>query len=234
MQQKTADHGFDYFTYEPSNPHAAAAVFKKGLAGTGVEKEEAEQFKTAVLQYLCKEYKRHDWVLQLHFGCARDNNTTMYEKLGKNIGCDSIAPFTGAGAVSPFFNGLYQSNGMPKTVFYSLNENDYRLLSTNIGCFQGDSAGALQLGAAWWFNDSMPGMVRQLTDLASTGVLGNFFGMLTDSRSLISYPRHEYFRRILCNLIGAWVENGELPMNEDTIKLVSDICYNNVVKYFGF
>lgn len=91
MQQKTADHGFDYFTYEPSNPHAAAAVFKKGLAGTGVEKEEAEQFKTAVLQYLCKEYKRHDWVLQLHFGCARDNNTTMYEKLGKNIGCDSIA-----------------------------------------------------------------------------------------------------------------------------------------------
>lgn len=231
---KTADHGFDYFFYEPADCNIIESIFKKALSGADVSKTEAEQFKTAVLRYLCREYKSRGWVLQLHFGCARDTNSVLFKKLGKDIGCDAIAAFTGAGSVAPFFNDLYQTDSMPKTVIYSLNENDYRLLSTNMGCFQGSSEGALQLGAAWWFNDSMSGMVKQLTDLASTGVLGNFIGMLTDSRSLISYPRHEYFRRILCNLIGAWVENGELPMNEDTENLVSDICYYNVVRYFNF
>ena len=231
---KTADHGFDYFVYAPSDQNSVQTVFKSALGGKFIEKIEAERFKTAVLQYLCREYTQHDWVLQLHFGCARNNNADMFETLGSDTGFDSIAPFTGAGATSPFLNALYKNNRMPKTIFYSLNENDYRLISTNIGCFQGKSAGRLQVGAAWWFNDSNQGMVKQLTDIASTGVLGNFIGMLTDSRSLISYPRHEYFRRTLCNLIGTWVENGELPLNEDTKKLVSDICYNNVVRYFGF
>jgi glucuronate isomerase len=231
---KTADHGFDYFAYEVPDQHAVETAFKKALAGKNIEKREAEQFKTAVLRHLCAEYKQHDWVLQLHFGCARNNNSAMFEKLGPDTGFDSIAPFTGAGAISPFFNELYKDNSMPKTIFYSLDENDYRLISTSIGCFQGESAGRLQLGPAWWFNDTKPGMVRQLTDLASSGVLGNYIGMLTDSRSLISYPRHEYFRRILCNLIGTWVEDGELPLNEDAVSLVSDICYNNAIRYFGF
>lgn len=231
---RTADHGFDYFVFEPADPAAIAGIFEKAMAGNTVVMKEAEQFKTSVLQYLCADYVRHDWILQVHFGCSRNNNSLMFDTVGPDTGYDSIAPSTGAGAIAPFLNELYKNDRLPKIIFYSLDDNDNRVMSTNIGCFQGKSMGRLQLGAAWWFNDTQQGMIKQLKDLAATGVLGNFVGMLTDSRSLISYPRHDYFRRILCNLIGTWVEDGELPYNEDTTTLVADICYHNVIRYFGF
>lgn len=231
---RTADHGFDYFAFSPAGEKTVRDAFKKALQGGHVSEMEAEQFKTAVLLYLCREYEKRGWVLQLHFGCSRNNNSQMMGAVGPDTGFDAIAPFTGAGALIPFFNELYSKKILPKTVCYSLDDRDNRLISTIIGCFQGQSRGRLQLGAAWWFNDSKQGIIRQLTDLASTGVLGNFIGMLTDSRSFISYPRHEYFRRILCNLVGSWVENGELPLNDDTEKLIADISYNNVIEYFGF
>lgn len=231
---RTADHGFDNFAFAPANEKTVQAAFEKALGGGHVDKIEAEQFKTAVLLYLCEEYTKRDWVLQLHFGCARNNNSLMMNAIGPDTGFDAISPYTGAGALIPFFNEVYSKKILPKTVCYSLDDRDNRLISTSIGCFQGQSKGRLQLGAAWWFNDTKQGMTRQLNDLASTGVLGNFIGMLTDSRSFISYTRHEYFRRILCDLVGSWVENGELPLNEDTERLITDISFNNVVNYFCF
>ena len=189
-----------------------------------------------LLKELAKEYHKRNWVMQLHFGCKRDNNTSMFAKIGPDTGFDCIGDQCSTAAISNFLNSLAETDELPKTILYSLNPNDNSALGTIIGCFQNDEArGKIQLGSAWWFNDHKTGITNQLTDLANLGLLGNFIGMLTDSRSFISYARHEYFRRILCGLLGQWIENGELPEDYDYIGgIVEDISYNNAVRYFGF
>lgn len=233
---RVSDHGLDYVVYIPAAPEEVEEIFHKGLSGKPLSLVETEKYKTAFMIFLGKEYCRRDWVMQLHYGCRRNNNGFMFEKLGPDTGYDCINNYAPAAQLADFLNSLAVSGELPKTILYSLNPNDNAVIDTVIGCFQDSSArGKLQHGAAWWFNDHKTGMVEQMTSLANIGMLGNFVGMLTDSRSFLSYTRHEYFRRILCDLIGGWVENGEYPYDERVLeKLIKGICYDNAVDYFGF
>ena len=174
--------------------------------------------------------------MQLHYGVKRNNNQRQFKRLGPDTGFESIGYSAPLNELADFLNGLSLTNELPKTILYSLNPNDNAILDTIIGCFQDDSAiGKIQHGSAWWFNDHYDGMRDHLSSLAANGVLSNFIGMLTDSRSFLSYTRHEYFRRILCELIGEWVEEGKYPNDREMLsKIVTDICYNNAVKYFRF
>lgn len=174
-------------------------------------------------------------VMQLHYGAQRNTNTVMFNKLGADTGFDCISVKNCGEALTGFLNALNVKGKLPKTIIYSLNPNDNELIDTLLGCFQGTEAqGKIQHGSAWWFGDTKSGMEAQLKSLANLSLLGNFVGMLTDSRSFLSYTRHEYFRRILCNLLGEWVENGEYPDGKITLEtIVKDISYNNAKKYFN-
>ena len=174
--------------------------------------------------------------MQLHFGCKRDNNTPMFEKLGPDTGYDSIDAYYPMAEMADFLNALHSKNALPKTVLYSLNPNDNKIINTMLGCFnQAPYVAKVQQGSAWWFNDSKFGMEEQLRCVAESSNLSGFVGMLTDSRSFTSYTRHEYFRRILCNYLGSLVEDGEYPDNMDVLgEIVCDISYNNAVRYFDF
>lgn len=198
--------------------------------------EEELKYKTAFLLFAGREYRRLNWTMQLHYGVKRNNSQVMYRRLGANIGMDCIDNHTPSAQLADLLNALQEENALPRTILYSLNPVDNAAIGSVIGCFQDETcAGKIQQGSAWWFNDNKQGMVDQLTSLANLSLLGNFIGMLTDSRSFLSYTRHEYFRRILCNLIGGWVENGEYPNDEKTLEtLVKDISYRNAVRYFGF
>ena len=211
-------------------------IFKKRLNGESISREEEMIFKTAFMQFVGKEYHKKNWVMQIHYGCKRDNNAFMYEQLGPDTGYDCINNYAPSAQTADFLNSLIASNELPKTILYSLNPNDNEAIGTILGCFQGtEAAGKIQQGSAWWFNDHKTGMIAQMTSLANLGLLANFVGMLTDSRSFLSYTRHEYFRRILCELIGGWVENGGYPADYKTLKeIVCGISYNNAVDYFGF
>jgi len=188
------------------------------------------------LIFLGEEYARRGWVWQLHIGALRNNNTRMFEKLGADIGVDSVNDFQIAEGLSKILNELDKKDCLPKTILYCLNPKDNYVLGTMLGNFQkGPTKGKIQFGSGWWFNDNKDGMEAQLKALANLGCLGTFIGMLTDSRSFVSYPRHEYFRRILCNLIGEWVENGEYPNDKKALeKIIKGICHDNAVKYFNF
>lgn len=236
MGCKASDHGINYVMYNPASETAVEAIFEKGLSGLAPTVEEVDQYKYAVLTFLAREYAKRGWVMQLHYGTNRDTNTVMFQKLGPDTGFDTIATHNVAQGLIKFMDSLYQTGELPKTVIYSLNPNDNQMIDTVLGAFQGtEAAGKIQHGAAWWFNDTKTGMLDQMTSLANLSVLGNFIGMLTDSRSFLSYTRHEYFRRILCNLIGSWVENGEYPWDEKALgQMVQDISYNNANSYFGF
>ncbi len=232
-----SDHALETPVFAEATAGQLDAILQKGRAGEPLTAWETEAYQTAVLRFLASEYARRGWVMQLHFGCIRDNSAAMFARLGPDTGYDAIHDAGGAKKLSAFLNALEQDAGVPKTVLYSLNPNDNEMISTVMGCFQTDAPcpGRMQLGSAWWFNDHKPGMEKQLADLAATGVLGSFVGMLTDSRSFVSYPRHEYFRRILCNFIGTLVENGEYPADMDALQtLVANISYGNVKRYFGF
>ena len=233
---RVSDHGIEYVMYLPASDEEVDGIFKKALAGEPTTKEEQTKYKTAFLQFLAKEYNRIGWVMQLHYGCKRDNNAGMYAKLGPDTGFDCINDYAPSAQTADFLNALSATNEVPKTILYSLNPNDNAAIGTIIGCFQGPGvAGRIQQGSAWWFNDHKVGMTQQMTSLANLGCLGNFIGMLTDSRSFLSYTRHEYFRRIMCELIGGWVENGEYPADMKSLKeIVQGISYYNAVKYFGF
>ncbi|MDO4293523.1 MAG: glucuronate isomerase [Eubacteriales bacterium] len=236
MGCKVSDHGLDYVMYEPASDETVETIFAKRLRGEALTAKELAQFKTAFMLYAGQRYAAHGWVMQLHYGCRRNNNSAMYAKLGPDTGYDCISNFAPADELAAFLDALNSENALPKTILYSLNPGDDELIGSLIGCFQdGSAVGKLQHGSAWWFNDNKTGMQHQMTSLANLGLLGNFVGMLTDSRSFLSYPRHEYFRRILCNLIGGWVENGEYPADMRTLeKIVKGISYNNAVRYFGF
>ncbi len=231
---RSADHGLDYVMFRPVGDEAATAALQKALAGERLTVEEAEGYQTALLLHCAAEYARRGWVMQLHFSCMRNPNSRMLAALGPDTGFDCIAVTDSCAATYKLLDALEARGRLPKTVLYSLNPADNAWLDTLLGAFQGpEVAGKIQHGSAWWFNDHKAGMTEQLTSLANLSVLGNFIGMLTDSRSLLSYARHEYFRRVLCSLIGRWVENGEYPADMDTLgALVQDICFNNAKRYF--
>ena len=231
-----SDHGLDYVMYAPASEEEVEAVFAQRLAGKEVSKAEAAKFKTAFMLFVAGKYEEMNWVMQLHYGCKRDNNKAMYAKLGPDTGFDCISNYTPGAELTDFLNAVNEAKNLPKTILYSLNPIDDELIGTVLGCFQNsDAVGKIQQGSAWWFNDNKTGMMKQMTSLANLGLLGNFIGMLTDSRSFLSYPRHEYFRRIMCELIGGWVENGEYPKDMKNLeKIVKGISYNNAVRYFGF
>lgn len=231
-----ADHGIDYCMFAEPDSAVANAAFKKAMSGETPTKAEGDAYKTLVTIACAKRYAQLDWVMQIHFGCLRDNNKPMFRTLGPDTGYDAINSQSGVENVAPLLNAFLENDGLPKMILYSLNPVDNAAIATIIACFQGGGvAGKLQQGAAWWFNDSRPGMRDQLTALAGNGVLGRFVGMLTDSRSFLSYTRHEYFRRVLCELVGEWVESGQYPNDEKYLKkLISDLCYNNTNKFFNF
>ena len=237
MGCSVTDHGLDYVPFRLASDEEVKAIFDKGLRGEPVTEEEAEAYKTAILIFLGREYAERGWVMQLHYGAIRNNNTKMYRLKGADTGFDAISDRLSGTALARLLDALAVDDKLPKTILYSLNPNDNAMITTVMSCFQagyGDRS-HVQHGSAWWFNDTKPGMEQQITNLANESVLGNFVGMLTDSRSFFSYARHEYFRRVLCNVIGTWVENGEYPNDEKALaEIVRGICYFNAKEYFGF
>ena len=232
---RASDHGLDYIVYNPVSSEEVNAIMQKALKGEALTVAEVEAFKTELVSFCAKEYHSRDWAMQLHYNCLRNPNENMFAKLGPDTGYDVICPNDCTVALAQFLNSLEKEKRLPKTIIYSLNPNDNATIDTILGAFQGTEAkGKIQHGSAWWFNDHKTGMREQMISLANLSLLGNFIGMLTDSRSFLSYTRHEYFRRILCELLGDWVENGEYPLDLKSLEeIVKGICFNNANKYFG-
>ncbi len=232
---RASDHGLDYVMFRPADAAEIEKAFQKALAGETLTKEEIEIYQTELLLHCGREYACHGWAMQLHFSCMRNPNSRQLAALGPDTGFDCMAVTDSCAALYGLMDAWERENSLPKTILYSLNPADDQWLDTLLGAFQGTEVpGKIQHGSAWWFNDNQTGMKNQLTSLGNLGILGNFVGMLTDSRSLLSYARHEYFRRILCDLIGTWVENGEYPEDMQTLgALVEDISYNNAKRYFN-
>jgi glucuronate isomerase len=232
---RISDHGLDYIPYLEASKEEVAGIFAKAVGGEKISNEEEEKYKTYTLKFLGGIYSRLDWAMQLHVNALRNNNTRMFEKLGPDTGYDSVNDRHIAYQLSRFLDSLEINNTLPKTILYTLNPKDNYVMATIMGSFHGSCVkGKLQLGAAWWFADTRDGMIEQMRTLANVGLLSCFVGMLTDSRSFLSYTRHEYFRRILCNMIGEWVENGEVPEDMDLLGgMVKDISYYNAKEYFG-
>ena len=232
---KASDHGLDHMVFEECTENELDDIIGRGLEHGEVSVKEAAMLKTALLVFCAEEYVKLGWVMQIHYNCLRNPNTEMFNKIGPDTGFDCIGPQNGSEALAKLLDALNGRKALPKTVLYSLDPSDNAFLDTLIGSFQGTEVpGKLQHGSAWWFNDNKQGMRDQLISLANLSMLGNFIGMLTDSRSFLSYTRHEYFRRILCGLMGEWVENGEYPDDMSTLgKIAEDISYNNAARYFG-
>ena len=230
---RLSDHALEYVPFAVGD---AKAAFDKRMAGGELTKPEIDAFKTAMLKACAEEYVKYDWAMQLHIGALRNNNRKMYDKLGPDTGFDSINDLCIAEDLGAFMNHLEVADCLPKTILYTLNPKDNYVLGTMLGCFQGAGyAGKIQFGSGWWFNDQRDGMEAQMQALANLGTLSAFVGMLTDSRSFVSYPRHEYFRRIMCNLIGKWVDEGEYPEDYAALEtIVTGIAYHNAKNYFNF
>lgn len=231
---RAADHGLDYIMYRPCAMKEADAAFRKAMAGKPLTLDEAEGYQTMLLLCLGRAYHRLSIVMQLHYSCLRNVNEKAFETMGPDTGYDMIGNAACGAGIAGLLSALTRSGECPRTILYSLNPTDFDQISTLTGCFQDSEAvGKIQHGAAWWFNDTRSGMETQMRSLANTGLLGNFVGMLTDSRSFLSYSRHDYFRRILCNLIGNWVESGQFPNDEKNLrKIVEGVCYRNAARYF--
>ena len=236
MGCKASDHGLDYAYCRIVDEGTLEKIFVKGLNNETLTDEEIEAYKTMVLIHMAKGYTKYGWVMQMHYGAIRDPNSRMLQNLGADTGFDCIDNRASARGITTMMNALLERDSLPKMIWYSLNPSDNAAIGSAIGSFQGPEAqGKIQQGSAWWFNDTYHGMVDQMTSLASLSVLGNFVGMLTDSRSFLSYTRHEYFRRIMCNLIGNLVENGMYPKDMEFLgKIVEDISFNNTNRYFNF
>ncbi|NTZ19558.1 glucuronate isomerase [Paenibacillus sp. JMULE4] len=231
-----SDHALDYVAYAETTKEEAAEIFAYALQGRAVSLEEEKKFKTYTLIFLGKIYAELGWATQFHINASRNNNSRMFEKLGPDTGFDSINDSALAYPLGKLLDALDKENALHKTILYSLNPKDNYVLATVMGAFQnGGIPGKMQLGSAWWFNDTKDGMLEQMKTLANVGLLSRFVGMLTDSRSFLSYTRHEYFRRLVCNLIGEWVENGEVPNDMELLgSIVQGISYNNAKDYFNF
>ncbi len=233
---KLSDHGIEEFYDEPYTDSQIETIFSKAMRGMRLSVEEIHQYKHAFLKDCAVMDAEAGWTQQFHYGAIRDNNTLMYNRLGADTGFDSIGEFNTARAMSNFLNELNMENKLTRTIIYTLNPCANEMIATMLGNFQdGSEPGKIQFGSGWWFNDQLDGMTRQMNALSVLGLLSRFVGMLTDSRSFLSYPRHEYFRRLLCNLIGNDVENGLLPNEKETLaRMVEDISYYNAKRYFRF
>lgn len=231
-----SDHGIEILRYAPVPDESVLdSILQKRLAGEIPDETATAQFATAVLVWLGKQYAKRGWVMQLHIGALRNNNTRMFKLLGADSGFDSIGDAPVAYPLSRLLDEMDKTDELPRTILYCLNPRDNEVLATMIGNFQGGGiAGKVQFGSGWWFNDQKDGMQRQLEQLSQLGLLSQFVGMLTDSRSFLSYTRHEYFRRILCNMLGTLAVNGEIPADENMLgQMVRDICFNNAQRYFS-
>lgn len=232
---RISDHGLTDAPYEETSLEEVSEIFKKALSGRKISKLEEDKYKTYILHFFGSQYAKLEWTMQIHLAATRNNNTKMFNKLGADSGFDSINDSNVSYPLSRILDSLEKEDALPKTILYTLNPKDNYVLGTMLGNFQGSEVpGKIQFGSGWWFNDNKDGMVEQMKALGNLGLLGNFVGMLTDSRSFTSYTRHEYFRRILCNLLGQWVENGEFPNDTELLKeLVEGICFYNAKQYFG-
>ena len=236
---KTADNGFEEVPFLRGD---ADLALKKALGGLELSKEETEAYKTELMLFLGREYHKRGFVMQIHFGVARNTSERLFGMFGPDAGADGIGGYACIPQLTKLLGELDKDNALPKTVLYSVNPTDNAALAALAGCFQNSDcgikpggAGKLQHGSAWWYNDTKTGMRDQLVNLANHSLLANFIGMLTDSRSFVSYPRHDYFRRILCEILGEYVEAGEYPSDMAYLsKMASNICYNNANEYFGF
>lgn len=233
---RVADNGMDFVPEGDASIEELRAIFLNLLKDGHVSFEDENKIMVYLLKYFGKLYCDLGWVNQFHMNCLRNNNTDMFNKIGVDTGFDAVSNTPMGTKLSKLLDSLNSEHALSKTILYSLNPNDNALIGTLMGCFQGDNIrGKIQHGSAWWFNDNKLGMEAQIKSLANLGMLSTFVGMLTDSRSFLSYTRHEYFRRILCNVIGEWVYNGELPDDIESLgKIVSDISYNNAKNYFDF
>jgi len=233
---KLCDHGLNYVSFEKYEESEIVEIFQKKQNETALTALEVEKFKTASLLFLSENYHEFGWVQQFHLGALRNNNKRMLKELGPDTGWDSIGDYTQAESLSAFLDALDSKDKLPKTILYNLNPSDNEIFATMVGNFNdGSVKGKVQLGSGWWFLDQKDGIIKQLNALSNMGMLSCFIGMLTDSRSFLSFPRHEYFRRVLCNLLGEEMEAGELPDDMELVgKTVSDICYNNAKEYFNY
>lgn len=233
---KVSDQAFEYVPFAKAEDEEIERIFKKAMNGERITAEESDKYRTPVLLALGKKYHQLGWAMEIHIGAIRNNSTRMFEKLGADTGFDSVGDCEIAITLSRFLDALDYENALPKTILFNLNDKDNTVLATMLGNFQSSEADSkIQFGPAWWFLDTMDGMTNQMKALGNLGVLGKFVGMETDSRSFTSYGRHEYFRRIMCRLLGRWVEDGWYAFDEDILKeIIQGICYNNAMKYFGF
>ncbi|WP_373895025.1 glucuronate isomerase [Virgibacillus sp. CBA3643] len=232
---RSSDHGINVLYYEKASKDEVASVFAKRLKGEQLSAKEVDQFKTYTLLTLGELYADKGWAMQLHISPLRNNNTKMFKKLGPDSGFDSINDPQIAEKLAALLDAMEERDKLPKTILYSLNANHYDVLAAMAGNYQNaEIPGKVQFGTAWWFNDTIDGMENQMKTLANIGLISNFIGMLTDSRSFLSFSRHEYFRRILCNLLGSWVEEGKVPKDMALLeKYVRGICYENAKRYFS-
>ncbi len=233
---KLADHGLENIPKSDISKEKATLIFKKRLQNKVLSNDEVNCFKITLLIELAKLYDAKNWTMQLHLGAIRNNSDRLTKQFGADAGCDSIGDYEQAEGLSHFLNNLDNSNQLPKTILYNLNPSDNEVFAAMAGNFTSNGGiNKVQYGAAWWFLDQKNGIEKQLNTLSSMGLLSRSVGMLTDSRSFLSFPRHEYFRRILCNLLGEDIENGEIPNDIEWIgKIVQDICYYNAKNYFSF
>ncbi|MCF6130086.1 glucuronate isomerase [Flavobacterium sp. AS60] len=233
---RLSDHGLEHIYFENFTESEINTIFKKKRENKELSSEEALKFQSAVLLFLSETYHEYGWVQQFHLGALRNNNARMHRVLGPDTGWDSIGDFSQAQKLSSFLNALDSKDKLTKTIIYNLNPADNEVMATMIGNFNdGSVKGKVQFGSGWWFLDQKDGMTKQLNALSNMGLISCFVGMLTDSRSFLSFPRHEYFRRILCNLLGDEIQRGELPNDMEWIgKMVADISYNNAKEYFNF
>jgi len=229
-----SDHGLDTLDFAPSTNEECEAIFAKKMSGAPLTDLEIAKFKGNLMVFLGRVYNKLGWVQQYHIGAIRNNSKRNFKLLGADTGFDAINDKTFAKELSGLLSALDETDELPKTILYCLNPRDNEVLAAMMNCFQGGVAGKIQFGSGWWFNDQKDGMQRQMESLMQVGLISKFVGMLTDSRSFLSYTRHEYFRRILCSKIGALVENGEYPNDMPFVgKMIEDICYNNAINYFG-
>lgn len=230
-----SDHAFTYVPCAKASEAEVDAILAKAINGEALSTLEIEKYKTALMLFLGAEYTKRGWAMEMHMNIKRDNNTKMFEKMGPDTGFDCISDWSSAEGLTNLLDALAYNDNLPKTIIFAGNPADNQVYGTILGCFQSsDAPSKIQFGTAWWFNDNKDGMEAQIKALGNLGVLGKFIGMLTDSRSFLSYPRHEYFRRILCNIVGQWIEDGEYADDiEFAGKLVKEICFNNAVNYFG-
>ncbi|MBS1209381.1 MAG: Uronate isomerase [Proteobacteria bacterium] len=233
---KVSDHAIDIAFFSEASEAELSQILARAMNNEPVSKDEADKYKTGIMLHLGRQYAQRGWAMQLHIGAQRNNSARMFRNLGPDTGFDSIADDLISAKLAHFLDTLDGDDQLPKTILYNLNPIHNEVLATMIGNFQdGKVVGKMQFGSGWWFLDQKDGMTRQLTALSQLGNLGAFIGMLTDSRSFLSYTRHEYFRRILCNLIGGWVENGEYPQDWAQLqKIIEGICYKNAEAYFQF